>query len=95
MAFATITTWELNDGADWHVFLNNLTEHRIPALKELGATRVSVLQTSNRTFAAYSEWPDKQTRDDAMLTIELVRKKVQTDGSRMTGEFMGKILAQD
>lgn len=95
MVFATITTWELNDGADWHVFLNNLNEHRIPALKDLGATRVSVLQTSDRTFAAYSEWPDQQTRDDAMRTIQLLRKKVQTDGSRMTGEVMGKVVAQD
>lgn len=95
MSYATITTWELTDGADWHVFLNNINDHRIPALRELGASRVTVLQTSDRTFAAVSEWPDQQTWDDAMLTIDVVRKKVHTDGSRMTGEFKGKIVAQD
>jgi len=70
MSFAVITTWELQDGADWGLFLRNVNEHRLPALKALGATRVTVIRTSARTVAALSEWPDKITRDDAIHAIE-------------------------
>lgn len=94
MSYATITTWELHDGADWGLFLRNVEEHRLPALKELGATRVTVIRTSDRTVAALSEWPDAQTRDDAVGMIEVVRKKVRSDGSRMTGEMMGEVVAE-
>lgn len=93
MSYATITTWELHDGADWGLFLRNVNEHRLPALSKLGAERVTVIRTSDRTVAAISEWPDEKTRDDAMGMIEAVRQKVQTDGSRMTGEMMGEVIA--
>jgi len=93
MSFAVITTWELQDGADWGLFLRNVNEHRLPALKALGATRVTVIRTSARTVAALSEWPDKITRDDAIHAIEAVRKKVHLDGSRMTGEMLGEVVA--
>lgn len=93
MSYAAITTWELHDGADWHVFMDNMNQHRIPALHDLGATKVTVIKTSDRTFAALSEWPDQQTRDTAMRAISLLREKIRTDGSRMTGEFTGEVMA--
>jgi hypothetical protein len=66
----------------------------LPALKELGADRVQVIRTSERTMAAISEWPDKDTRDAAAAMIEKVRKDVRTeDHSRMTGEMLGEVVA--
>lgn len=93
MPYSTITTWELHDAADYALFLRNVNEHRLPALKELGATRVTVIRTSDRTLAAISEWPDRATRDDAVNMINEVRKKVRLDGSRMTGEMLGEVVA--
>ena len=94
MTYATFTTWELDDGCDWHVFMDNMRDRRIPALREMGASRVTVMRTSDRTFAALAEWPDKLTRDTALHAIHLLREKVHTDGSRMTGEFEGKVMAE-
>lgn len=94
MAFITITTWELHDSTDWGLFMSTVNEHRLPALKALGAVRVSVIRTSDRTAAAITEWPDARTRDDAMGAIEEVRKNVHTDGSRMTGEMKGDVIAE-
>ena len=94
MTYAVVTTWEIHDGADWDLFLRNVREQRVPALREMGAERVTVLRTSERTLAALAEWPDKRTRDDAAAMVEAVREKVRTDGSRMTGQFMGEVVAQ-
>ena len=95
MAYVTITTWEVPDGVAQEVSLRNLKEKRLPALKELGATRITVLRTSDRTTAAISEWPDRRTRDEALAMIELVRGKLHSeDGSRMTGEMRGDVIAE-
>lgn len=94
MRYVTITTWELVDGADFGIMLRQVKEKRLPALKELGAERVTVMRTSERTFAAISEWPDKQHRDEAAAAIERVRAKVRAeDHTRMTGETTGEVVA--
>jgi hypothetical protein len=94
MPYVTITTWEIADGSDYDVALRNIREKRLPALKQLGATRVSVVRTSDRTSAAITEWPDLVTRDAAEHAIQEVRKKVHTeDLSRMTGEMKGQVIA--
>ena len=95
MAYVTITTWELSDAADWETSLGSVRLHRLPALKEMGATRVVLIRTSPRTTAAISEWPDQATRDAAMHLIEDVRRKVHSvDKSRMTGEMKGEVVAE-
>lgn len=95
MAYVTITTWELSDGADFETNMHTVREHRLPALREMGATRVSVVRTSDRTTAVVSEWPDERTRDDAMHLIEEVRRKVHAhDGFRMTGEMKGAVVGE-
>ena len=94
MPYVTITTWEIADGSDYDIALRNIREKRLPALKQLGATRVSVVRTSDRTSAAITEWPDLVTRDAAEHAIQEVRKKVHTeDLSRMTGEMKGEVVA--
>ena len=95
MAYVTITTWEIADGSDYDVNLRNITEKRLPALRELGATRVTVVRTSDRTSAAITEWPDQITRDTAEAAIEAVRDKVHAeDFNRMTGEMKGEVVAE-
>jgi hypothetical protein len=94
MRYITITTWEIADGMDYNVSLRAIEEKRLPALKRLGASRVTVVRTSQRTSAAITEWPDKATRDAAELKIEEVRKSVhKEDQTRMTGEMKGEIVA--
>ncbi|MEP3330761.1 hypothetical protein [Sedimentitalea sp.] len=95
MTYITITTWEISDGTDYDVAMQNIRDKRMPALKELGATRVSVVRTSERTSAAITEWPDAATRDAAERAIEAVRSKIHTeDFSRMTGEMKGQVVAE-
>ena len=95
MKYVTITTWELTDEADWQTSLENVRMHRLPALKEMGATRVTLIRTSPRTTAAITEWPDEATRDAAMHLIQEVRSKVQNvDKSRLTGEMKGEVVAE-
>lgn len=95
MFYVTITTWELADGSDWATNERNVREHRLPALKAMGATRVTLIRTSDRTAAAISEWPDESTRDAAMHLVEEVRRKVQAvDGFRLTGEMKGAVVAE-
>ena len=95
MPYVTITTWELADGLDWETNLRNVRETRLPALREMGASRVTLIRTSERTSAAISEWPDLETRDAAMSLIEEVRKNVHSvDGFRMTGEMKGEVEAE-
>ncbi|MEQ9037625.1 MAG: hypothetical protein RIE24_04660 [Silicimonas sp.] len=94
MRYVTITTWEVADGTDYNSFLQAVEEKRLPALKGLGASRVTVIRTSERTSAAITEWPDKQTRDAAELKIDEVRRSVhRDDNTRMTGEMKGEIVA--
>lgn len=95
MRYITITTWEIADGTDYDVSLQAVKDKRLPALKELGATRVTVVRTSPRTSAAISEWPDKTTRDNAERAIEHVRATLhREDLTRMTGEMQGTIVAE-
>jgi histone H3/H4 len=95
MPYITITTWEIADGSDYDVALRSIREKRLPALKQLGATRVSIVRTSERTSAAITEWPDLVTRDAAEHAIHEVRKKVHSeDLSRMTGEMKGEVVAE-
>ncbi len=95
MTYVTITTWEVPEGVAQEVSLRNLREKRLPALKKLGATRITVIRTSPRTTAAISEWPDQRTRDEAYQMIALVREKLRSDdGSRMTGELLGEVIAE-
>jgi hypothetical protein len=94
MRYITITTWEIADGADYDVALSAIKEKRLPALKSFGASRVTVVRTSDRTSAAITEWPDKATRDAAELKIDEVRRSVKRDDqTRMTGEMRGEIVA--
>ena len=82
-------------GVDFAVTLEKVRTKRLPALKELGADRVQVIRTSERTIAAISEWPDERTRDTAVKAIEAVRAKVRAeDQTRMTGEMMGAVVAE-
>jgi hypothetical protein len=93
MRYITISTWEIADGASFDLALRAVEEKRIPALKGFGATRVTVIRTSERTSAVITEWPDKFTRDAAELKIEEVRKSVhREDQIRMTGEMKGEIV---
>ena len=95
MAYVTITTWELADGADFETNMATVRERRLPALRQMGATRVTVVRTSDRTTAVISEWPDARTRDDAMHLVEEVRRKVHAhDGFRLTGEMKGAVAAE-
>lgn len=95
MRYVTITTWEIADGADYQASLRRIKEKRLPALVQMGAVRVTVIRTSDRTSAAITEWPDAATRDAAQATIDRVREKVQIeDLNRMTGEFRGEIVAE-
>ncbi len=95
MAFMTITTWEIADGTDYDIVMRGIREKRLPALKELGASRVTVVRTSERTSAAITEWPDQVTRDAADRAIQQVREKVHTeDLSRLTGEMRGEVVAE-
>lgn len=95
MKYVTITTWELLSGVDFDLTIQKVREKRLPALRELGATRVQVIRTSDRTIAAVSEWPDKDTRDTAARAIEAVRDKVRAeDQTRMTGELVGEVVAE-
>lgn len=94
MRYITITTWEIADGADYNLALRAIEEKRIPALKSYGASRVTVIRTSDRTSAAITEWPNKITRDAAELQIDEVRKSIHRDDqTRMTGEMKGEIVA--
>ena len=94
MRYITITTWELADGANYDVALRAIEEKRLPALKGFGASRITVVRTSERTSAAITEWPDRATRDAAELKIDEVRRSVKReDQSRMTGEMKGEIVA--
>lgn len=95
MRYATITTWEVMDGADFDLVMERVRSRRLPALKELGADRVQVIRTSDRTIAAVSEWPDRSSRDAATDLIERVRGDVRReDNSRMTGEMRGEVVAE-
>ena len=95
MRYVTITTWEISDGADYDTSLIRIKEKRMPALLELGAVRVTVIRTSDRTSAAITEWPDAATRDAAQAAIDSVRNKVHVeDRTRMTGEMKGEIVAE-
>ncbi|MGB3245219.1 MAG: hypothetical protein WBB25_11835 [Sulfitobacter sp.] len=94
MRYVTITTWEISKGADFNLSLRAMREKRLPALKALGASRVTVIRTSDRTSAAITEWPDQATRDAAELKIDEVRRSVHSeDQTRMTGEMKGEIVA--
>jgi len=94
MRYITITTWEIEDGADYNLSLRAIEEKRLPALKSFGASRVTVIRTSERTSAAITEWPDKATRDFAELKIDEVRRSIHRDDqTRMTGEMKGEIVA--
>ncbi|UWR32161.1 hypothetical protein K3759_09260 [Sulfitobacter sp. W027] len=94
MRYITITTWEIADGADYDVALRAIEDKRLPALKGFGASRITVVRTSERTSAAITEWPDKATRDAAELKIDEVRRSVKReDQTRMTGEMKGEIVA--
>jgi hypothetical protein len=94
MRYVTITTWEIADGTDYNIALRAIEEKRIPALKGFGASRVTVIRTSDRTSAAITEWPDKATKDAAEMKIDEVRKSVhKEDLTRMTGEMKGEIVA--
>lgn len=95
MTYVTITTWEIGDGTDYDIAMHGIREKRLPALRELGATKVTVVRTSARTSAAISEWPDQATRDAAERVIQQVREKIHTeDFSRMTGEMRGEVVAE-
>ncbi len=95
MRYVTITTWEVMGQIDFDHVMERVRTKRLPALKELGAERVQVIRTSDRTIAAISEWPDKVTRDAAKEFIERVRKEVRTeDHSRMTGEMLGEVVGE-
>lgn len=94
MRYITITTWEIADGVDYNFALRSIEEKRLPALKSFGATRITVIRTSDRTSAVITEWPDKVTRDAAELKIDEVRRSVdRVDQTRMTGEMKGEIVA--
>lgn len=95
MPYVTITTWEIADGTDYNVSLQGIKDKRLPALKDLGASRVTVVRTSDRTSAAILEWPDQMTRDAAERAIQEVRGKIHAeDFSRMTGEMKGAVVAE-
>jgi len=94
MRYVTITTWEIAEGSNYNVSLRAIREKRLPALKAFGASRITVIRTSDRTSAAITEWPDKATRDAAELKIDEVRRSVHSeDQTRMTGEMKGEIVA--
>jgi len=94
MRYITITTWEIADGADYDVALRAIEDKRLPALKGFGASRITVVRTSERTSAAITEWPDKATCDAAEPKIDEVRRSVKReDQTRMTGEMKGEIVA--
>ena len=95
MPYVTITTWEVGDGVDYDMTMRNIRDKRLPALKELGATNVKILRTSDRTTAAITEWPDQVTRDTAEAAIDAVRAKVHAkDLVRLTGEMKGEVVAE-
>ncbi|WP_370399060.1 hypothetical protein [Sulfitobacter sp. JB4-11] len=94
MRYVTITTWEMPQGTDFNIVMQSMRDKRLPALKALGANRVTVIRTTDRTVAAMTEWPDKATRDAAELKIDEVRRSVHSeDQTRMTGEMKGEIVA--
>ena len=95
MRYVTITTWELTEGVDFDLTLERMQATRLPALKDLGADRVQIVRTSERTVAAISEWPDKASRDTAAAMIEKVRGQLRSeDHTKMTGEMLGEVVAE-
>ncbi|MCA0871920.1 hypothetical protein LCL97_13860 [Seohaeicola saemankumensis] len=95
MHYVTITTWEISDGTDYDIALRGIRDRRLPALKAMGASKVTVVRTSDRTSAAITEWPDKATRDAAEAAIAEVREKVHSeDFTRLTGEMRGAVVAE-
>lgn len=95
MKYVAITTWEVMHEVDFNLTMERIRSKRLPALRELGAERIQVIRTSDRTIAAITEWPDKRTRDEAEIFIKRVRKDVHTeDHSRMTGEMRGEVVAE-
>lgn len=95
MKYLTITTWELLSGVDFDLTMKQMKTKRLPALKQMGADRIQVIRTSDRTIAAISEWPDRHTRDVAETLIERVRQEVRSeDHSRMTGEMRGEVVIE-
>ena len=95
MPYVTITTWEVGDGVDYDASMRNIRDKRLPALKDLGATSVTVVRTSDRTTAAITAWPDEITRNTAEAAIEAVRAKVHSeDLVRLTGEMKGEVVAE-
>ncbi len=95
MRYVTITTWEILGGVDFDLTMESVRSKRLPALKQLGAERVQVIRTSERTIAAISEWKDKASRDTAVEFIDRVRREVRTeDHCRMTGEMFGEVVAE-
>lgn len=94
MHYITITTWEVPAGTDFDLTLRDVEEKRLPALKSFGASRVTVVRTSERTSAVITEWPDKFTRDAAELKIDEVRRAAHKEELlRLTGEMRGEIVA--
>ncbi len=94
MRYITITTWEIAAGENHDLALRAIEEKRLPALKGFGASRVTVIRTSERTSAVITEWPDKFTRDAAELKIDEVRRSAhREDQIRMTGEMKGEVAA--
>ena len=92
MRYITITTWELEDGADYDVALRRIEEKRLPALKGFGASRITVVRTSQRTSAVITEWPDQATRAPAALTLDEVRRTVKRAAQTpLTGAMHGAI----
>lgn len=95
MKHVAITTWEVMHEVDFNLTMERIRSKRLPALRELGAERIQVIRTSDRTIAAITEWPDKRTRDEAEIFIKRLRKNVHTeDYSRMTGEMRGEVVAE-
>jgi hypothetical protein len=95
MRYVTITTWEIGDGNDYDLAMQGIRDRRLPALKELGASRVTIVRTSERTSAAITEWPDEATRDAAENAIKEVRRKIHNeDLARLTGEMQGAVVAE-
>lgn len=95
MRHVVITTWELVAGVDFEMTIDSVKKKRLPALREFGAKRIQVIRTSERTIAAVTEWPDRTTWESAQIHIDRVRKEIRNeDHTRMTGEFVGPVVAE-
>jgi hypothetical protein len=96
MAYATISTWKLNEPLkDEDVLWRTMQDKYVPMSKALGAVQVLVINIAEGESAIVSVYPDQAARDAAEAKIAELRKTAGSEfNATMTGEMRGEVRAQ-